>query len=107
MSDKLHPEMIKHLPHLRAFALMLTRQRTLADHSCRRRRARTQSCGSIPARLELQGLGLDDPADSFFNARHRGRVTQLNLGVTTRSQPPAAARRSSSTFATSSALSRP
>ena len=31
MSEKLHPEIIKHMSHLRAFALMLTRERTLAD----------------------------------------------------------------------------
>jgi len=84
MSDKLHPEIIKHLPHLRAFALMLTRERTLADDLVQETVVRALShADQFQPGSNFKAWISTILRNSFFNElRHRGRVTQLNLGVT-------------------------
>lgn len=84
MSENLHPEIIKHMPHLRAFALMLTRERTLADDLVQETvvRALTHADQFQPG-SNFKAWISTILRNSFFNElRHRGRVTQLNLGVT-------------------------
>lgn len=84
MSDKLHPEIIKHMPHLRAFALMLTRERTLADDLVQETVVRALShADQFQPGSNFKAWISTILRNSFFNElRHRGRVTQLNLGVT-------------------------
>lgn len=84
MSDNLHAEIIQHLPHLRAFALMLTRERTLADDLVQETVVRALShADQFQPGSNFKAWISTILRNSFFNElRHRGRVTQLNLGVT-------------------------
>ncbi len=108
MSDKLHPEIIKHLPHLRAFALMLTRERTLADDLVQETVVRALShADQFQPGSNFKAWVSTILRNSFFNDSAIAVASPSSISASlTRSRPPAAARRSSSTFATSSALSR-
>jgi len=81
MKDDLHQSIVDHLPHLRAFALLLTRERTLADDLVQEAivRALTYADQFQPG-TNFKAWITTILRNSYFNEiRHRTRVSQMSV----------------------------
>lgn len=83
MSGKLHTEIIRQLPHLRAFALMLSRDRVLADELVQEAVVRALAhADQFQPNSNFKAWITTILRNCYFNElRHRSRLSQLDLGA--------------------------
>ncbi|MGH6798124.1 MAG: sigma-70 family RNA polymerase sigma factor [Roseiarcus sp.] len=83
MADDLHDNILQHLPHLRAFALLLTRERALADDLVQEAVVRALAhADQFEPGTNFKAWITTILRNCYFNEIcHRGRLSQLSIGM--------------------------